>query len=127
MLLNVTIFLWYGAVAPWNLFVDNNVVPIYRLVPLGILILLLRRPVTIFIFHKSIRQLNDIRETAFMGFFGPVGVSAIFYLYITLEFLDTLKDGDEPRGDVRNMGEAVTVIVWFVAVCSVVGQNVNLG
>ena len=55
-----------------------------------------------------------------MGFFGPVGVSGIFYLYVTLEFLDTLKVGDEQRSDVENLGETTTVIVWFVAICSVV-------
>lgn len=120
MLLNVTIFLWYGAVCPWTLFAHNNVIPIYRLIPLGILILLLRRPPVVFASHRWIRQLKDLRQTIFMGFFGPVGVSGIFYLYVTLEFLDTLKQGDEQRPDVANMGEAVTVVVWFVAICSVV-------
>lgn len=120
MLLNVTIFLWYGAVCPWALFNHNNVIPIYRLIPLGVLILLLRRPPIVLGTRKWIRQLQDFRESLFMGFFGPVGVSGIFYLYVTLEFLDTLKVGDEQRSDVENLGETTTVIVWFVAICSVV-------
>lgn len=120
MLLNVTIFLWYGAVCPWGLFAHNNVIPIYRLIPLGILILLFRRPPVIAGTHKWIRQLKDFRQTIFMGFFGPVGVSGIFYLYVTLEFLETLKQGDQQRADVANLGETVTVVVWFVAICSVV-------
>ncbi|ETS77500.1 hypothetical protein PFICI_11374 [Pestalotiopsis fici W106-1] len=129
MLLNVTIFLWYGAVCPWTIFAHNNVIPIYRLIPLGILILLLRRPPIILGTRKWIRQLQDFRESLFMGFFGPVGVSGIFYLYVTLDFLDTLKVGDEQRSDVANMGETVTVIVWFVAICSVVvhGLSIPLG
>jgi hypothetical protein len=121
MLLNVTIFLWYGAVCPWTIFAHNNVIPIYRLIPLGILILLLRRPPIILGTRKWIRQLQDFRESLFMGFFGPVGVSGIFYLYVTLDFLDELKDENgEQRSDVANMGETVTVIVWFIAICSVV-------
>lgn len=120
MLLNVTIFLWYGAVCPWELFAENTVIPLYRLIPLGILVLLLRRPIVVFVFRNFIPQLNDMKETAFMGFFGPVGVSAIFYLYITVEFLDTLKDGDGIRADVASLGETVTVVVWFIAMCSVV-------
>ncbi|KAK9417485.1 putative Sodium/hydrogen exchanger family-domain-containing protein [Seiridium unicorne] len=129
MLLNVTIFLWYGAVCPWVMFAHNSVIPIYRLIPLGILILLLRRPPVLFALSKFIPQLKDHRQTVFMGFFGPVGVSGIFYLYVTLEFLDTLKQGDEQRADVVNMGETVTVVVWFVAVCSVVvhGLSIPLG
>ncbi|KAK6084092.1 sodium/hydrogen exchanger family protein [Seiridium cupressi] len=100
-----------------------------RLIPLGILILLLRRPPVLFALSKFIPQLKDHRQTVFMGFFGPVGVSGIFYLYVTLEFLDTLKQGDEQRADVVNMGETVTVVVWFVAVCSVVvhGLSIPLG
>jgi NhaP-type Na+/H+ or K+/H+ antiporter len=42
MLLNLSIFIWYGAIAPWALFANNTVIPIYRLVFLGILILLFR-------------------------------------------------------------------------------------
>ncbi|KAI0137314.1 Sodium/hydrogen exchanger family-domain-containing protein [Xylariales sp. AK1849] len=129
MLLNVTIFLWYGMVCPWAKFAHNDVIPIYRLIPLGILILLFRRPPVILGVSKWIRQLEDLRQTVFMGFFGPVGVSGIFYLYITLEFLETLKQGGEQREDVAHMGEAVTVVVWFVAICSVVlhGLSIPLG
>ncbi|ORY64071.1 Sodium/hydrogen exchanger family-domain-containing protein [Pseudomassariella vexata] len=129
MLLNVTIFMWYGAVCPWTKFVQNDIIPIYRLIPLGILILLFRRPPVIFGFRKLIHQIDDLRQAIFMGFFGPVGVSGIFYLYITLEFLDTLKKGDTQRGDVAHMGEATEIIVWFIAVCSVVvhGLSIPLG
>jgi sodium/hydrogen antiporter len=123
MLLNVSIFLWYGAVCPWTQFANNNVIPIYRLAPLGILVLLLRRPAVIFVFQKYIEQLNGIRETAFMGFFGPVGVSGIFYLLVTVQFLDSLKQDDNQRPDVANMSETVTVVVWFIAICSVVSLH----
>jgi sodium/hydrogen antiporter len=120
MLLNVTIFLWYGAVCPWHQFAYNNVVSLGRLFALGVLILLLRRLPVVLVWQKFIPQLQSKTQTAFMGFFGPVGVSGIFYLYITLEFLDTLKQGDQQRGDVANLGEAATVVVWFIAMCSVV-------
>ncbi|KAI0479046.1 Sodium/hydrogen exchanger family-domain-containing protein [Xylariaceae sp. FL0804] len=128
MLLNVTIFMWYGAVCPWHIFVANNVIPIYRLIPLGILILMLRRPPFVLAFHKKIRQIEGIRHATFMGFFGPVGCSAIFYLYITLEFIDSLNPdgGDEPRSDVANMGEVVTVIVWFMVICSVAVHGASI-
>ena len=42
MLLNLSVFLWFGATCPWELFGHNAVIPTYRLVILGILILLLR-------------------------------------------------------------------------------------
>ncbi|KAJ1326178.1 sodium/hydrogen antiporter [Microdochium nivale] len=129
MLLNVSIFMWYGAVCPWEKFLANDVVPLYRLVPLGILILLLRRPPVILGAHRWIPQTEEIRQALFMGFFGPVGVSGIFYLYVTLEFIEGLNHGGTAREDVAHLGEATTVVVWFVAICSVVvhGLSVPLG
>ncbi|KAI1262381.1 Sodium/hydrogen exchanger family-domain-containing protein [Xylariaceae sp. FL1019] len=141
MLLNVVIFMWYGAVIPWHSFVANSVIPIYRLVPLGILILLLRRPPFLIGFHKKIPQVDNIRHAIFMGFFGPIGCSAVFYLAshasnfpslfrATLNFIDSLSPGtEEPRSDVADMAEAVTVIVWFMVVVSVVvhGLSIPLG
>ncbi|KAM7200524.1 sodium/hydrogen exchanger family protein [Naviculisporaceae sp. PSN 640] len=129
MLLNVSIFMWYGAVCPWHTFLENNVIPLYRLVPLGILVLLFRRLPWVFALHKYIPQIEETRQAIFVGFFGPVGVSAIFYLYITVEFLGTLGFDGEPRADVANLEETVRVVVWFLAICSIVvhGLSIPLG
>ncbi|KAI1506557.1 Sodium/hydrogen exchanger family-domain-containing protein [Biscogniauxia marginata] len=131
MLLNVAIFMWYGAVCPWRSFITNDVIPVYRLIPLGILILLFRRLPFVLALHNKIPQIEDVRQAIFMGFFGPIGCSAIFYLYITLEFIDSLNPdhGNEPRWDVANMKESVNVTVWFLAICSVIvhGLSIPLG
>ncbi|KAI0845746.1 Sodium/hydrogen exchanger family-domain-containing protein [Daldinia vernicosa] len=131
MLLNVTIFMWYGAVCPWHSFVANSIIPIYRLVPLGILILLFRRLPFILAFYKKIPQINGFQQAVFMGFFGPIGCSAIFYLYVTLEFIDTLNpdEGNVARWDVAHLKESVSVLVWFMVICSVVvhGLSIPLG
>ena len=123
MLLNVSIFMWFGAVCPWHSFLDNGVIPLYRLAPLGVLVLLLRRLPWVYAIHKHIPQIEETRQAIFVGFFGPVGVSAVFYLYITLEFLDTLKVDGVQREDVKNLGETVDVVVLFLAICSIVWVN----
>lgn len=94
MLLNIGIFVWYGAVAPWGKFLTNDVIPLYRLVPLAVLVLIFRRLPWVYAFHKKIAQIEHTRQAIFVGFFGPIGVSAVFYLYITREFLETLGDGN---------------------------------
>ncbi|RSL58697.1 hypothetical protein CEP54_007637 [Fusarium duplospermum] len=131
MLLNVTIFLWYGAVIPWELFNENSVMPIWKLVVLGILVLLLRRLPWVFAMHKWIPQIEEAKQAVFVGFFGPIGVSAIFYLFISLEFIqEHLSDGeDKPRDDVQKLGETIRIVVWFLAVCSVIvhGLSIPLG
>ncbi|KAK3683578.1 Sodium/hydrogen exchanger family-domain-containing protein [Podospora appendiculata] len=129
MLLNVSIFMWYGAVCPWHSFLDNGVIPIYRLIALGILVLLFRRLPWVFAVHKFIPQIQEVRQAIFVGFFGPVGVSAVFYLYITLEFIDSLKVDGKQRADVENLEEVVRVVVWFLAICSIIvhGLSIPLG
>lgn len=120
MLLNVAIFIWFGAVCPWYQFAHNNVIPIYRLIFLGILVLLLRRLPIIFILHKKIPQIEEVRQALFVGFFGPIGVSAIFYLYVTVDFLHQVTIDGTERHDAEVLTEVVTVVVWFLAICSIV-------
>ncbi|KAK3113009.1 hypothetical protein LTR53_010127 [Teratosphaeriaceae sp. CCFEE 6253] len=129
MLLNVSIFMWFGAVCPWHQFVSNSVIPIYRLIPLGILVLLLRRLPMVLAFHKKIPQIEEIRHAFFVGFFGPIGVSAIFYLYVSREFLREIEVDEHEREDAARLSELLTVVIWFLTVCSIFvhGLSIPLG
>ncbi|ATY64134.1 Na(+) H(+) antiporter 2 [Cordyceps militaris] len=131
MLLNVTIFLWYGAVIPWDLIAHNDFTTLSRVIPLGLLILLLRRLPWIYGMHQWIHQIDSRQNAIFVGFFGPIGVSAIFYLYIATEFIDRHLSDDNgvPREDVKHLRDTVTVVVWFMVVVSVVvhGLSIPLG
>lgn len=131
MLLNVSIFLWYGAVIPWHEFANSTVIPLYRLAPLGLLVLLLRRLPWVYALHKYIHQIEQHRQAIFVGFFGPIGVSAVFYLFIAINFVEEhLSDEDgTPRSDVTDLIETVRIVVWFLAVCSIVvhGLSIPLG
>jgi NhaP-type Na+/H+ or K+/H+ antiporter len=120
MLLNVTIFIWFGAVCPWAEFAHNNVIPIYRLIFLGILVLLLRRLPIVYAMHKYIPQIEQKRQALFVGFFGPIGVSAIFYLYVSLDFLRKIKVDGEVREDAQFLIEVMNVVIWFLCICSIV-------
>ncbi|KAJ5482374.1 Cation/H+ exchanger [Penicillium sp. IBT 31633x] len=129
MLLNLSVFMWFGAVCPWSSFLNNAVIPIHRLIFLGILILLFRRLPIVFAMHKWIQQIELVSQAAFVGFFGPIGVGAIFYLSISLEFLRKIQvDGQVPE-DVEQVMETIQVVVWFLVVCSIVvhGLSVPVG
>ena len=131
MLLNVAVFMWYGAVCPWHKFVANDVIPIYRLVPLGIMVLLFRRLPMVLLFHKLklIHQIDDIRRALFAGFFGPIGVSAMYYLYISREFLREIEVSGHERADAEHLAECIEVVVWFLIICSITvhGLSVSFG
>ncbi|KAI9742471.1 MAG: hypothetical protein M1818_004005 [Claussenomyces sp. TS43310] len=129
MLLGIAIFMWYGAVCPWSSFINNDIIPIYRLIPLGILILLLRRLPVVFALHSYIHQIEEKQQAIYAGFFGPIGVSAIFYIFTSLEFLQSLETDGIQRDDVKRLGETLSIVVWFLAICSLVvhGLTIPLG
>jgi NhaP-type Na+/H+ or K+/H+ antiporter len=121
LLLNVSFFIWIGAVAPWKEFADNDILPLYRLVFIGVLVMLFRRLPFVLLVHKKIHQIEEWRQAIFVGFFGPIGVSAVFYLYIAVEFLKTnVRYNDEEREDAKRLSDTIVIIVWFLVVCSVV-------
>lgn len=120
MLLNLSIFMWFGAVCPWATFVKNDIIPIYRLIALGVLILLFRRVPIVYAMHWKITQIEEKQQALFVGFFGPIGVSAVFYLYISLEFLAQMTVDGVMRKDASRLAEVMRVVIWFLAMCSIV-------
>ncbi|PWY65293.1 hypothetical protein BO70DRAFT_366735 [Aspergillus heteromorphus CBS 117.55] len=126
MLLNLAVFMWFGAVCPWPSFLNNGVIPIYRLIFLGILILLVRRMPIIFAMHKYICQIEHFYQAAFVGFFGPIGVGAVFYLSVAREFLLQITVNGKVREDAQKVAEAVDVIVWFLVICSIVVHGLSI-
>ena len=120
MLLNVSIFVWYGAVCPWYSFAHSNVIPIYRLIFMAVLVLLFRRLPIVLAMHKRIHQIEEWRQAFFVGFFGPMGVSAIFYLYTSREFLRQVTYQGQERADAERLAEVFNVVVWFMVISSVV-------
>lgn len=126
MLLNVTIFIWFGAICPWSDFYHNNVIPIYRLILLGILVLLLRRPPIVYALRRWIPQIEQKRQAFYVGFFGPIGVSAIFYLYVSLDFLRKIKVNGETTDDAKYLMEVMHVVIWFLTICSIIVHGLSI-
>ena len=129
LMLNQAIFLWFGAAAPWQEFGRvAEVITAGRLVALGVLILLLRRVPSVLLLHKLIPQIPNWKFAAFMGYFGPIGVSAIFYLYETLEFLDNDLPGisAEDAVDVQRLRDLATVVVWFMVISSTIAHGLTI-
>ena len=55
-----------------------------------------------------------------MGFFGPIGVGAVFYLSVCRESLSNITVDGEVRADAQRLSEVLDVIVWFLVICSIV-------
>lgn len=79
--------------------------------------------------HKYIHQIEHFRQACFVGFFGPIGVGAIFYLSISREFLFEITVDGKVRADAQEVADAVDLVVWFLVICSIVvhGLSVPIG
>ncbi|KXJ85354.1 Cation/H+ exchanger [Microdochium bolleyi] len=129
-LLSVSIFMWLGAACPWDKLFNTTpgdapaIVPWPRLVLLAVLVLIFRRLPVILALHRLIPQVRSVKHASIMGFFGPIGISAIFYLYTTRQFLrDEVGGGggpDDGREDTVALADQTLVVMWFMVFSSVV-------
>ena len=129
LLLNIVVFMWYGAIIPWREYRVNDVIPIYRLIFLGVLILLFRRLPMILAFHRHLKEIDGWRQAVIVGFFGPIGVSAVFYLYVSIDFLNQVLVDGQVREDAVRLQEVMRIVIWFLATTSIVvhGLSIPLG
>ena len=92
LLLNLSYFILFGALMPWHLYkywsfenIPSDVedtaaaIPLNVLLPFTISILLLRRLPVIYSMRKCIPSIISKKEACFVGWFGPIGVGALFY------------------------------------------------
>ncbi|KAI8065765.1 Cation/H+ exchanger [Gongronella butleri] len=86
MLLNLNTFVYIGATIPWSSFVNADIHMNWsKLVMLAVLVLLFRRLPVIMALYKYIPAVRNWREALFLGWFGPIGVGAIFYYTVAVE------------------------------------------
>jgi NhaP-type Na+/H+ or K+/H+ antiporter len=78
LLLNSSMFVYFGAVIPWHQFSGNGSLDPWKLTACLVLILLLRRIPSILALKPLIPDIRTWNEALFVGHFGPMGVGAIF-------------------------------------------------
>lgn len=80
LMLNSTLFVFFGAMIPWESFNHLDVITPARLIGLLILVLLFRRIPVVFALYKfkMLPHVYTTTEALFLGHFGPMGVGALF-------------------------------------------------
>ncbi|KAK4053853.1 hypothetical protein OIV83_001509 [Microbotryomycetes sp. JL201] len=115
-LLNASVFLYLGALMPWSELSQNGLVP-WKLVVLCIAILCLRRLPWVLAVWKFIPAIPDTRQAVFTGWFGPIGVSAVYYAELCL------KELPEDRERLRAV---VVPVVLVIALSSTVVHGITI-
>ncbi|KAI0397972.1 Cation/H+ exchanger [Xylariaceae sp. FL0594] len=123
VILNFGGFLYVGAALPWDEFHQPHVTGITypRLIGLGILVLLFRRIPALLLTYKAIPSVvKNWKEAVFMGYFGPIGVGAVYYLEHT-----RLLFSDKNTGE-KVLLDALSPVVYFLVLTSIVVHGLSI-
>ncbi|OBZ84443.1 putative Na(+)/H(+) antiporter C3A11.09 [Choanephora cucurbitarum] len=86
MMLNLAVFIYIGAIIPWSDFGNPELgLTPWRLVVIAILILVFRRLPALVLLKPVMPAMKTYREAIFSGWFGPMGVGAVFLAMIAKE------------------------------------------
>lgn len=118
--LNMAVFVYIGAIIPWDDYSSPDLqLTGWRVVVLGITVLLLRRPPWVIAATKAIPALRDFKESSFAGWFGPIGVGAVFYIQVALKQLPD--DGTRDR-----LRAVYSPLVLFMVFSSVLTHGITI-
>ncbi|KAJ0303892.1 hypothetical protein COL516b_006335 [Colletotrichum fioriniae] len=127
VLLNFGGFIYLGTIIPWSDFSsDITGISIGRLFALGALVLVFRRIPAVLLTYKLMpNTIKDWKEALFMGYFGPIGVGAAFYVEHARHLFPKLAEA-EGDSEVVDMLRAIGPVVYWLALFSIVVHGVSI-
>lgn len=124
LLFNVAAFIYIGAIIPFH---DYNKfhLSVWRLIVIAIIILIVRRMPVILALYKWIPDIKTFREALFVGWFGPMGVGAVFIATLARHHIPHPEpDGDTSQVDL--LQETIFPIVSILVLASVVTHGMSI-
>ncbi|KAL5406414.1 hypothetical protein PMIN06_008133 [Paraphaeosphaeria minitans] len=123
LMLNSTMFVFFGAMIPWASFHQIDSITPGRLFALLALVLLFRRIPVVYAMYKMklLRHIRTTTEALFAGHFGPMGVGALFLAIEARAQLetDTSLPLPDPPSDLPLEEQRTVTLVWPI-ICFVV-------
>ena len=126
LLINLAFFVYFGTIIPWAQY-NSTIIGLepWRLVVLGILVLLFRRIPIMLMLKPLIPDIKTWREALFAGHFGPIGVGGLFVAILARAELETdsttpLAELPEPGFEHLNIIELIWPITTFLVICSII-------
>ncbi|KJZ74361.1 hypothetical protein HIM_06171 [Hirsutella minnesotensis 3608] len=126
VLLNFGGFMYIGTIIPWSEFNDPEGTGLTygRLFLLGFLVILFRRIPSILICYKLMpAAVKDWKEALFMGYFGPIGAGAVFYLEHSRHLFPEIGKGDREETD---LAKAIGPVVYWLVLFSIAVHGLSI-
>ncbi|EJD39934.1 hypothetical protein AURDEDRAFT_116008 [Auricularia subglabra TFB-10046 SS5] len=126
LIFNVATFIYIGAWMPFETFTNHELtLAPWRLVVIGILVLLLRRLPIILALYRWIPDIKTIREAIFAGHFGPMGVGAVFISTLAAKELPEVPE-EGPLDQAEILAASIQPIVAFMVLCSIAVHGLSI-
>ncbi|KAI0474963.1 Sodium/hydrogen exchanger family-domain-containing protein [Xylariaceae sp. FL0804] len=126
MLLNFGGFMYIGTAIPWAEFnrpVETGIT-YPRLLALGVLVLLFRRIPALLITYRAMPNVvKTWKEAVFMGYFGPIGVGAVYYLQHTRLLFP---ESDLASSSEKQLLDALCPVVYFLVLFSIFVHGLSI-
>ncbi|BFZ56073.1 hypothetical protein PYCC9005_003115 [Savitreella phatthalungensis] len=126
LLFNAAFFIYFGATIPWYDLVHTPQIPVPALAAFIVGVLLLRRLPPIMLLWKTIPEIKTSREALFCGWFGPMGVGAVFLAQLLRSELGKFGDGKETH-EIRLTRQVVLPIIYAVVLASTLVHGLSTG
>lgn len=131
LVLNSALFVFFGAMIPWESFNKLDSITPGKLFGVLALILLFRRIPVVFAFYKA-KLLPNVRTTTealFIGHFGPMGVGALFLAIEARAQLetDTSLPLPHPPDDLDPKRQRTITLIWPIVCFIVLGSTLFHG
>lgn len=134
LLLNSAMFVYVGAIIPWNAFEPSAITPHItpgRLVAFCVLVLLFRRIPIVLATYRWTPDIRTVREALFCGHFGPMGLGGLFLAIEARAMLETdssLPLPHPPRFEKPYTSrEQAIETIWPVVCCVVLASTLVHG
>lgn len=130
LLLNSGMFVYFGAIIPWNKFTPGlyteNITP-GRLLGLLVLILLFRRIPIVLALKRYIPDVRTYREALFCGHFGPMGLGALFLVIEARAQLENGTSLPDPHPPEKTSHKEAIEAIWPVVCFIILGSTMVHG
>jgi sodium/hydrogen antiporter len=113
LLLNLSYFVYFGTVIPWDQFnaPDHGMIP-WKLVVIGVFVVFFRRIPIMLALKPIIPDVKTWREALFAGHFGPIGVGAIFAAILARAELET--ESTDPLAELPPPGSKDYNVIYLI-------------
>ncbi|KAF7296573.1 Na-H-Exchanger domain-containing protein [Mycena chlorophos] len=127
LLFNVAAFVYIGAWMPFNQFndPDGSTLQVWRLIVIGILVLLFRRLPAMIALYRWIPDIKTFQEAVFSGHFGPIGVGAVFISTLATQVLQESGLAEENE-QVNLLMRTIQPICAFMVICSIAVHGLSI-